>query len=53
MKKIRILIVDDHEFIRQGLRAVIEKQPGWEVSPRRAPAGTQSHLPKLTSPTWS
>jgi DNA-binding NarL/FixJ family response regulator len=31
MKKVKILIVDDHEFIRQGLRAVIEKQPGWEV----------------------
>jgi len=31
MKRIRILIVDDHEFIRQGLRAVIERQAGWEV----------------------
>jgi DNA-binding NarL/FixJ family response regulator len=28
---LRILIVDDHEVIRRGLRALIESHPGWEV----------------------
>jgi len=27
----RILVVDDHEMVRQGLRAVLEEQPGWVV----------------------
>lgn len=25
------MLADDHEMVRQGLRAVIEEQPGWEV----------------------
>jgi len=28
---LRILIADDHEMIRAGLRELIERQPGWEV----------------------
>lgn len=31
MKAIRILIADDHEMVRQGLRRVIEEQTGWSV----------------------
>jgi DNA-binding NarL/FixJ family response regulator len=31
MKPLRILIADDHELIREGLKARIEKQPGWKV----------------------
>lgn len=31
MKTVRILIADDHEVVREGLRAVIEKEPDWEV----------------------
>jgi len=31
MKSLRILLADDHEMVRQGLRAVIEEQRGWEV----------------------
>jgi DNA-binding NarL/FixJ family response regulator len=27
----RILVADDHEMVRQGLRAVLEAHPGWEV----------------------
>jgi DNA-binding NarL/FixJ family response regulator len=30
-KTLRILIADDHDIMRQGERAVIERQPGWEV----------------------
>ena len=31
MFKFRILIADDHEVVRQGLRALLESHPGWEV----------------------
>lgn len=30
-KTVRILIADDHDVMREGTRAVIERQPGWEV----------------------
>jgi len=28
----RILVADDHEVVRRGLQALLEAQPGWEVS---------------------
>lgn len=31
MKKLRILIADDHPLVRQGLRSVLEAQLGWTV----------------------
>jgi DNA-binding NarL/FixJ family response regulator len=31
MSKLRIFIADDHEVVRQGLRALLESRPGWEV----------------------
>ena len=31
MKSYRILIADDHEVVRRGIRALIESHPGWEV----------------------
>jgi DNA-binding NarL/FixJ family response regulator len=31
MKKIRILIADDHDIVRRGLRPLIESEYGWEV----------------------
>jgi DNA-binding NarL/FixJ family response regulator len=31
MEKIRVLIADDHQVMRHGVRAVVELQPGWEV----------------------
>ena len=31
MKTIQILIADDHELVRKGLRTVLEAQPGWKV----------------------
>ena len=30
-KTLRILVADDHDFIRQGTCAVLERQPGWDV----------------------
>lgn len=29
--KIKILVADDHDLFRRGVRAVLESQPGWEV----------------------
>jgi DNA-binding NarL/FixJ family response regulator len=31
MKAVHILIADDHELVRKGLRMVLESQPGWTV----------------------
>ena len=31
MKPVRILIADDHDVVRQGVRAVLEGQAGWVV----------------------
>jgi len=31
MQKIRVLIADDHQVMRRGIRAVVELLPGWEV----------------------
>jgi DNA-binding NarL/FixJ family response regulator len=31
MNAFRILIADDHEIVRRGIRALLENHPGWEV----------------------
>ena len=31
MSDIRLLVVDDHEVVRQGVRAVLTQYAGWEV----------------------
>ncbi len=31
MSILRIMVADDHEVVRQGIRAVLHGQPGWEV----------------------
>ncbi len=31
LKPLRILIADDHDVVRQGVRALLESRPGWEV----------------------
>ncbi len=31
MSTLRLLIADDHTLVRQGLRRILEGQPGWEV----------------------
>jgi len=27
----RILVVDDHEVVRQGVRAILQARPDWEI----------------------
>ena len=31
MKRLRILLADDHDLIRQGLSVLIEREPTWKV----------------------
>src|ERR1700686_1372038 len=31
MKDLRILIADDHDLMRRGLKALVESHPGWQV----------------------
>jgi DNA-binding NarL/FixJ family response regulator len=31
MENLRIVLADDHSLVRQGLRRVLEEQPGWQV----------------------
>jgi DNA-binding NarL/FixJ family response regulator len=31
MTAVRLLIADDHEVVRRGLRALLQEQPGWQV----------------------
>jgi DNA-binding NarL/FixJ family response regulator len=31
MSNLRILVADDHEVVRQGLRSILEAQPGWRI----------------------
>lgn len=32
MESLRLLVADDHEIVRNGLRALLESQPGWKVA---------------------
>jgi DNA-binding NarL/FixJ family response regulator len=32
MEPLRLLVADDHEIVRIGLRSLFEQQPGWEVA---------------------
>src|SRR5690348_2353292 len=32
MEPPRVLIADDHEVVRKGLRTLLEEQPGWQVA---------------------
>jgi DNA-binding NarL/FixJ family response regulator len=31
MKSLRILVADDHDLLRRGLKAILEARPGWEI----------------------
>ncbi|HXN50632.1 MAG TPA: response regulator transcription factor [Candidatus Acidoferrum sp.] len=32
MESLRLLLADDHEIVRKGLRSLLEAQPGWQVA---------------------
>ena len=31
MKSLRILVADDHDLLRRGLKAILQARPGWEI----------------------
>jgi len=50
MRPVQILLADDHEVVRKGLRALLEAQPGWKViaeamDGREAGRESQRHAP--------
>ncbi len=49
---VRILLADDHEIVREGVRAMIEQHPGWEIcgeaaTGREAVALTRERTPDI------
>jgi DNA-binding NarL/FixJ family response regulator len=36
MEGLRLLVADDHEIVRKGLRLILEAQPGWQVAAEAA-----------------
>lgn len=50
MKQIRILLADDHNVMRRGLRLLLESQPGFAVVGEAADGHTAVELAKATKP---
>ena len=50
MKTLRILVADDHEVVRQGLRALLEARPDWEVCAEAANGREAVERAKQTKP---
>ncbi len=48
--KLRILVADDHEIVRQGVRRVVENQPAWEVCGEAADGRTAVALAEKLKP---
>src|ERR1051325_1397992 len=46
---VRILIADDHDVVREGIRTILEEQPGWVVC-SEATTGREAVLKALLSP---
>src|ERR1700719_4408769 len=36
MANLRLLVADDHDVVRKGVRMLLEEQPGWEVAAQAA-----------------
>jgi len=49
---IRILIADDHETIRHGLRDLLERHEGWEVCAEASKAGGPLNSQSNCVPRW-
>jgi len=48
--KTRILLVDDHEIMRRGMRALIEMQPSWEICGEAGDGRTAVQLARTLAP---
>jgi DNA-binding NarL/FixJ family response regulator len=47
---LRVLIADDHEVVRHGVRQIVESQPGWEVVAEAADGREAFDLAVATQP---
>lgn len=47
---LRVLIADDHEIVRRGVRQIIEAHPGWEVCGEAADGQTALNMAILEKP---
>ena len=50
MKEIHIVVADDHEVVRKGLRAILEAQDGWEITGEAATGREAVELAKEYRP---
>ena len=50
MPNLRILIADDHEIVRQGLRSLVESHAGWEVCGEAADGWDSVHKTRELKP---
>lgn len=48
--RIKILLIDDHQIVREGIRSLIEKQPGMEVAAEAADGRMAVQLARDLSP---
>ncbi len=50
MSKVKILVADDHEIVRRGLRALLEAQSQWEISAEAVSGREAIEMAKQTTP---
>ena len=50
MKTVRILVADDHEVVRHGLKALLETQPGWQIAGEAVTGREAAELAKQLKP---
>jgi DNA-binding NarL/FixJ family response regulator len=50
MTPLRIVVVDDHAVVRRGIRALLESQPGWEISAEASTGRDAVELAKRLQP---
>ena len=52
MKRIRILLADDHAVVRQGFKMILAAQPDMEIVGEAGNGREASRWPKRFAPTW-
>src|SRR5437870_10609391 len=50
MANLRLLVADDHDVVRKGVRTLLEEQPGWEVAAEAADGREAVEKAKLVHP---
>lgn len=53
MGNLRLLVADDHDVVRKGVRTLLEEQPGWEVAAEAADGREAVEKAKLVQPDVS